>query len=471
MNALTRIQMSRSLAFLLLSVTAAAGEAGFKSLFDGKTLNGWETPDLSYWSVEDEAITGKITPEHPCTVNQYLVWQGGDLADFELKLKSRLRGEGGINNGFQFRSRLLPDHDIAGYQVDNNLQTDWLVRLYDEFGRHTLAWRGQRTVFDESGKATHSDIAGAKGPAWFQLGDWHEYHLICEGPRLTLMVDGRLAAEVIDNDPRRSDPAGVLGLQLHSGPPTVVQFKDIRVKIIKPASATGRERPKADPARKALLGQALGWWDLGAGGHGAARTLAYRGSLDHGELDVLADGPGAIPNARVAGLSGGWFDAGQTLGAGGNAVTVFLRARDPKGRWQYGLLAKRGGPDSANFNLFSADLEGTPGPDIGFEVRTERGLVTVSFPVSAIDATAWHDLAGRYDGEQIEILCDGKIMARKPWKGGRLLMNEDPLLIGAETDSRKAVRQFQGELEEAAVWTWALSDAEMAVLTRRTTRQ
>lgn len=454
---------------LILSLRlAAADDPAFQSLFDGRSFEGWESPEMSYWSIEDGAITGKITKEHPCTVNQYLVWKGGELADFELRLKSRLSGEGGINNGFQFRSRLLPDHDIAGYQMDNNLKTDWLVRLYDEFGRHTLAWRGQRTVIDLSGKFTHEDISDAKGPAWFQLEDWHEYDLICEGPHLILKVNDRLAAEVTDNDVRRQDFSGVLGLQLHSGPPTIVQFKDIRLRIIKPAPKSGRERPESKPARTQILGQADGWWDLGTGGHGAKRPLTYRGSLEQNQLDVLANGSGAIPRARVAELSGGYFDAGKDLNISGHAITVFLRAHDPKGSWQYALLAKRGGHDTVNFNLFSAELGETPGPDIGFEVHTANGFAMVSFPVSRIDATAWHDLVGRYDGEFIEIICDGNAMARKPWKGGDLTLNQEPLLIGAETDGGKVARQFHGDLEEAAVWSRALSDSELATVMRTT---
>ncbi|MCX7426870.1 MAG: DUF1080 domain-containing protein [Planctomycetia bacterium] len=213
---------------------AAEDERGFKSLFDGKTLEGWKAVDPTYWSVEDGAITGKITQEHPLKENLYLVWQGGELADFELKLKSRLNGSPGINNGFQFRSKLLPNHDIAGYQVDNNLTTDWLVRLYDEHGRETLAYRGTKTAIDENGRRTTTEIPGATGPAHFRLEDWHEYHLICVGPRLTLKVNDRLAAEVIDLDPKQQDFSGILGLQLHSGPPTTVQFKDIRLKVLKP---------------------------------------------------------------------------------------------------------------------------------------------------------------------------------------------------------------------------------------------
>lgn len=212
-----------------------AADRGFKRIFDGKTFGGWKAADMSFWSIEDCAITGKITKEHPLKANLYLIWQGGELGDFELKLKSRVFGSKGINNGFQFRSKEWPDHDLAGYQVDNNLDTDWLVRLYDEHGREDLARRGHRTVFDTTGKATTTDIEEAQGPAWFKLENWHEYDLKCEGPHLVLKVDGRLAAEVIDNDPKQQDFSGILGLQLHTGPPTTVQFKDIQLKILKPA--------------------------------------------------------------------------------------------------------------------------------------------------------------------------------------------------------------------------------------------
>lgn len=216
---------------------AIAQEKGFQSLFDDKTLDGWKAADMSYWSVEDGAITGKITPEHQLAENLYLIWQGGELADFELKLKSRVFGSKGINNGFQFRSKELPNHDVAGYQVDNNLDTDWLVRLYDEHGRHDLALRGQRTVFDEQGRPATSELSEAVGKPWFKLDDWHEYRLICEGPRLRLEVDGRLAAEVVDNDPKQQDFSGILGLQLHTGPPTTVQFKDIELTLKDVATA------------------------------------------------------------------------------------------------------------------------------------------------------------------------------------------------------------------------------------------
>ncbi len=208
-------------------------EPGFQSIFDGKTLEGWKAADMSFWSIEDGAITAKITPEHPTERNHYLVYQGGALGDFELKLRHRILSSSSVNCGFQFRSEIFNGKitdDCRGYQVDNNTQTPWLVRLYDEHGRETLAWRGEKTVFDSNGQPVTTKIEGAEGPARFRLEDWHEYHLICQGPRLTLKINGRTVAEVLDNDPKQQDLSGILALQLHSGPPMTVQFKDIRLK-------------------------------------------------------------------------------------------------------------------------------------------------------------------------------------------------------------------------------------------------
>ena len=170
---------SRGLRLLgALALSASCGiaevEPGFQSVFDGRSLMGWEAGDPVYWSVEEGAITGRITEERPCATNQYLVWRGGELADFELKMESRLDGEGAVNGGFQFRSRLLPDQDVCGYQVDNNLGTPWLVRLYDEYGRHDLALRGQRTLFASDGTRTVNRLEPADGDPAFRLEDWHD---------------------------------------------------------------------------------------------------------------------------------------------------------------------------------------------------------------------------------------------------------------------------------------------------------
>ena len=116
-----------------------------------------------------------------------------------------------------------------------------------------------------------------------------------------------------------------------------------------------------------------------------------------------------------------------------------------------------------HFNLFSTDLPDSKGADIGFEVRTQRGFVMISFPMSKIEPTAWHDLVGRYDGRSLSLFCDGRLMVSKPCEG-KLVHNEEPLLIGAETDGGKVVRNMRGELEEAGLWGRGLSDEEIGLL-------
>ncbi|MCX6908689.1 MAG: GH32 C-terminal domain-containing protein [Verrucomicrobia bacterium] len=244
----------------LVATLATAQDDGFKPIFDGKSFNGWKAADMSFWTIEDGALTAKITKERPLPANLYLIWQGSELADFELKLKHRVFGSPRINCGFQFRSKELPNHDIMGYQMDNNLDTPWLVRLYEEHGRHTLAWRGERTVIDESGKMTKEQIAEAQGAADFKLEDWHEYHLTCVGRHLVLKVNGKLMAETTDNDPVHFAAQGILAMQLHTGPPTVAQFKDIRLKILKPAFVKAKPQPAETKAGALLTDKTLVAW-------------------------------------------------------------------------------------------------------------------------------------------------------------------------------------------------------------------
>ena len=104
--------------FLLsLAGVCAVSAAEFRSIFDGKSLDGWKALNMSYWSVEDGAITGQSSPRNPCTLHHFLVWQGGDVTDFELKLKFRATGNG-CNSGVQFRSQIRPDGLAVGYQAD-----------------------------------------------------------------------------------------------------------------------------------------------------------------------------------------------------------------------------------------------------------------------------------------------------------------------------------------------------------------
>ncbi len=220
----------------------------------------------------------------------------------------------------------------------------------------------------------------------------------------------------------------------------------------------------ANPAdRLTLFADASGYWQLGVVGSNGTHALQIGGDV---QLDLPADGADALAGSRIARVRGGYFNAGTSLNVTGDQITVYLRVRDPYGQWMHALMAKRGSHDTLNFNLFSADLDRTQGPDIGFEVKTDAGLAMVGFPVSETNPEGWLDLVGRYDGERVEIICNGMVMDRIRWKGV-LTTNAEPLLIGAQTSAGVVEAPFTGDLEEAAIWPRALSDHEVALLSRK----
>ncbi|MEX2114972.1 MAG: family 16 glycoside hydrolase, partial [Pirellulales bacterium] len=358
------------------------------------------------------------------------------------------------NGGFQFRSRRLPNGDVAGYQVDNNFGQRWKVRLYDEFGRHDLALEGERSVFDLDGRRQVEPLTLSAGARDFRLDDWHEYYLTARGNHLALRINGALVAECTDNDPQQFEPLGVLALQLHTGPPMKAQFRNVRLKRLAP------EVPLTP--RQLLLATAALDWQLGERPAAHQPPLAVHGRIETG---LPAEGPDADPKACIARLDGAYCDAGDAWNVPGDALTVYVRARMPDGNWTQPLMSK-GSDDALNFRLFSADLPSTPGPDIGLEIDTGRRTYRVAFPVSQIDATAWHDLVGRYTGRNLELICDGKVMVRVDAKG-MLSTNDEPVLIGGEMQNGQVARTLAGELQEAAVWTRALTDEDVSVLTRK----
>ncbi|WP_339909395.1 DUF1080 domain-containing protein [Symmachiella dynata] len=219
---------------LCLSVVLTAGSLSaeeFESIFDGKSLKGWKALEMSYWSVRDGAITGQSTPENPCTSNQFMVWQGGDVADFELKLKFRVQGNGG-NSGVQFRSVLKPNGLAVGYQADIYQSGPYLGGVCDEMhkrkGHELLTANGTKTVIDAAGKrtATNLDAKATMKPQ----GEWNDYHITAKGQHIILRINGVKCSELIDQENGHFDLKGFLGLQLRSGKPMTVQFKDIYLK-------------------------------------------------------------------------------------------------------------------------------------------------------------------------------------------------------------------------------------------------
>lgn len=222
-------------AFLLLLGNASQPFAqSWQRIFDGKTLNGWRAPDMSYFSVEDGAITGTTTKDHNPLYNQFIVWQGGIVSDFELKFKFRIFGPK-ANSGMQFRSEVRDKGLVWGYQADIAVSGPYLGGIWDEYGpRKSLAARGESNVIDEAGKKTAKQFAPAESIIkTINLQTWNEYHIIARGPHIILKINGEKTAELIDREMGKAAASGVLAMPIIPGEPMKVQYKDLRLKVLK----------------------------------------------------------------------------------------------------------------------------------------------------------------------------------------------------------------------------------------------
>ncbi len=217
---------------LCLSAVAAADDGGFKSIFNGTDLDGWSGIS-KFWRVEDGAITGQTTVGNPTRGNTFIIWTQGEVDDFELKLEYRI--EGG-NSGIQYRSKEERNYVVAGYQADLEAGDVWSGAHYHERGRGILAKRGERTIVYDKGKkrqVTGSLGDGAALQGHIRKDDWNEYHIIASGNRFIHKINGQIMSDVIDMGTLDRRDRGILALQLHSGPPMKVQFRNIRLKRLK----------------------------------------------------------------------------------------------------------------------------------------------------------------------------------------------------------------------------------------------
>ena len=221
--------MKKSLLLALLFAGIATADDGWKSLFNGKNLEGWKG-DERLWSVENGTIIGQSDKEgRAITANSFLIWEGGETTDFELEFEARVTGEN--NSGVQYRSKKVvgAQHVLAGYQFDLHPQQSYLAMLYDERGRGILCERGNRVeLVAEGGK---KELGKLPVPE-VDLREWQKCRLVVRGKSLKHYVNGELAAEIIDADPAKSASSGLLGLQLHAGPPMKVEFKNIRLRVL-----------------------------------------------------------------------------------------------------------------------------------------------------------------------------------------------------------------------------------------------
>jgi hypothetical protein len=212
--------------------TLAIAQDGWHSIFDGKTLAGWDG-DPKFWTVDDGALTGTTTKENPTQGNTFALWTGGEPGDFELKLKYKIVGG---NSGIQYRSFKLPKGKdrwrMGGYQADIDSGDTYSGILYGEQFRGILANRGLITTLGEDGKPTTVGTLGDSKAiqARIKKEDWNEYHIIAKANVFKHFINGVQTSECTDNDSDTRRATGLLGLQLHAGPPMKVQFKDIMIQ-------------------------------------------------------------------------------------------------------------------------------------------------------------------------------------------------------------------------------------------------
>ncbi len=226
------VRTSLAIAILCCTVVAHGQDEGYESLFNGKDLSGWKG-DMSRWRVEDGAITGFTTPDNLLKYNTFLIWKGGEPADFELKLKFKIVGG---NSGVQYRSKVI-DADkfvVSGYQADIDSGPRYTGMNYEEQGRTFLAQRGERVEITDDGKKTVTKIGDPeKLQAKVKKEDWNDYTIVAKGNRLVHIVNGEVMSEVIDNQKDKAAGSGVIALQVHQGPAMKVQFKDLQLKRLK----------------------------------------------------------------------------------------------------------------------------------------------------------------------------------------------------------------------------------------------
>jgi hypothetical protein len=202
---------------LLLLVLATSTLAAPTSLFDGKTLTGWEG-DLKWWRVQDGCLTGGSTTEK--VPRNFFLATTRSFENFELRLRLKLTGvpnTGMINSGVQIRSIRIPNNtEMAGYQVDAG--DGWWGKLYDESRRR---------------KVIAEPVDPAALTAAVKRDGWNEYRIRAEGPRIRSWINGVAALDFTETEPNIARD-GHLAIQIHSGGIALVQVKDVTVEELPP---------------------------------------------------------------------------------------------------------------------------------------------------------------------------------------------------------------------------------------------
>ncbi len=211
---------------ILTAEKKECSETGWVSLFDGKTVDGWENPyNRGEVKVEDGEILLECKKKFfLCTKKQY--------ADFIFEVEVRLPDkETKRNSGIMFRCH-KKRNKVWGYQaeIDNKPSRGWSGGLYGEGRRKWFISpiRGDK----DSEKAFKKKTTGV-----VKYGEWNKYRIHCEGEKIKIYVNDVLMTDITDG----LDSQGYIALQ-HHGKGGQYRFRNIRVKEIKPADQS--KKPK-----------------------------------------------------------------------------------------------------------------------------------------------------------------------------------------------------------------------------------
>ena len=185
-----------------------ADEPGFQSLFNGKDLANWDG-DFQLWKVED----GMIVSDSPGIKHNQFLKTKAQYRNFELRLQFRLK-DGIGNTGVQFRTKPVENStEVSGYQAD--IGEKYWGCLYDESRRNKVLVQ-----------------ADPKLEKVLRKDGWNEYVIRAEGKHITLAINGVTTVDYTEDD-ETIPQTGIIALQVHSGAPLRVEFRNIRLKELK----------------------------------------------------------------------------------------------------------------------------------------------------------------------------------------------------------------------------------------------
>ena len=192
------------------SVEAGEKEEGFRVLFDGKTLDGWDGDAKVFRVEEGTIIGGQLKEKIP---HNYFLSTKEEFGDFELRLEFKLIGAD-TNAGVQLRSKRIPDHhEMIGYQAD--LGQNYWGALYDESRRNKILLAPDKEKL--------SNV--------LKVDDWNSYRILCEGRHIQLWINDFQTVDYTEEDPA-IEQTGLIAVQIHGGGPGEAHYRNVRIRKI-----------------------------------------------------------------------------------------------------------------------------------------------------------------------------------------------------------------------------------------------